>query len=162
MTIRSAPLVALVVIVAAACGASSTRSSMSTGGGPAIVSVQQVDSQTRGHPTVLLFTAQGCASCEADARALQGAAGGRSDVRLVGVDMDGGDAVSSLAGYVRAIGLQSSSFVWTIDGDGTLARRYGITDLSSTVFLDSSGRVRFVNQGPQDAGTYSGQLSQLR
>lgn len=155
-------MVAVAVILVAACGAGSTRSSQSTAGGPGIVSVQQVQAQTRGHPTVLLFTAQGCASCEVDARALLGAAGGRSDVRLVGVDMDGGDAASSLAAYVQAMGLQSSSFVWTIDGDGTLAHRYGITDLSSTVFLDSSGRVTFVNQGPRDAGTYAGQLGQLR
>lgn len=162
MTLRSAPLVAVVAIFVAACGAGSTRSSQSTGGGPTIGSVQQVQAQTRGHRTVLPFTALGCASCEADARALLDAAGGRPDVRLVGVDMDGGDAASSLADYVRRMDLQSSSFVWTIDRDGTLAHRYGIADLSSTVFIDSSGQVTFVNQGPRDAGTYACQLGQLR
>jgi hypothetical protein len=45
--------------------------------------MQQVEARTHGHPTVLLFTAQGCASCVATARALQDAAGGGSEVRLV-------------------------------------------------------------------------------
>ena len=110
----------------------------------------------------MLFTAQGCASCEADARALQDAARGRSDVRLVGVDMTSGDSAWSLAGYVQAIGLQSSRFVWTIDSDGVLTRTYGITSFSSTVLLDSAGQGRVVNQGPVDAGTYVRQLSELR
>lgn len=54
---------------------------------------------------------------------------------------------------MRAIGLQSSGFLWMVDGDSSLVRRYGITSLSSPAFLDSSGQARFVNQGPQDAGT---------
>jgi len=108
-----------------------------------------------------MFTAQGCASCVGEAKALQDAAGGRTDLRLGGVDMDPGDATQALAAYVQAIGLQSSDFIWMVDAAGSLFRRYGITSLSSTVFLDSSGQARFVNRGPQDAGTYSEQLSKL-
>ncbi len=80
----------------------------------------------------------------------------------MGVDIDGSDTAPSLTAYVQAMGLQSSSFLWPIDGDGTLVRRYGISSLSSTVFLDSSGQAKFVNQGPQDASTYSDQLSRLQ
>ena len=158
---RSAPLLVLAVLGVVACG-TSTGPVGRSGTNPAVLSTGQVEAQTQGHPTVLLFTAQGCASCEADARALQGAARGRSDVRLVGVDMSGSDTAQSLAAYVKAIGLESSGFAWTIDSDSTLTNRYGITSLSSTVFLDSSGRARFVNQGPAEAGTYAQQLSELR
>jgi thiol-disulfide isomerase/thioredoxin len=157
---RPVPLLVLAALLLATCGGSSTASSQSASP-PAVLTMQQVEARTHGHPTVLLFTAQDCASCVATARALQDAAGGGSEVRLVGVDIDSSDTQPSLAAYVRAIGLQSSGFVWTIDSDNALARRYGITSLSSTVLLDSSGQARFVNQGPQDASTYAQQLSGL-
>ena len=161
LTTRLVPWLLLATLAVVACGASTTPAGRS-GAQPAILSMEQVRDETRGHATVLLFTAQGCASCAADAQALQAAARGRSDVRLVGVDMTAGDTAQSLAGYVQAIGLQSSGFVWTIDGDGALTRRYGIASLSSTVLLDSAGQGRVVNQGPVDAGTYARQLSELR
>ena len=154
-------MLAVTAVALAACGQTSSPSSQS-GTEPPILSSQQVEAQTRGHPTVLLFTAQGCASCVADARALKDAAGGRPEVRLVGVDIDNSDAPQALAAYVRAIGLQSSGFLWTIDSHNVLARRYAISSLSSTVFLDSSGQAKFVNQGPQDDGTYAQQFSALR
>ena len=157
---RSVPLLALMALGLAACGPSSAASA-SSGAPPTVLTLQQVEARTHGHPTVLLFTAQGCASCVGEARALQEAAGSRTDLRLVGVDMDPGDTTQALAAYVQAIGLQSSGLLWMVDGEGSLVRRYGITSLSSTVFLDSSGQARFVNQGPQDAGTYSDQLSRL-
>lgn len=160
MTKRSALLLAMTAVVLAACGQTLSPSSQS-GTQPTILSSKQVEAQTRGHPTVLLFTAQGCASCVGDARALTDAASGRSEVRLVGVDFDTSDTPQALAAYVQAIGLQSSGLVWTIDRDNALARRYAISSLSSTVFLDSSGQAKFVNQGPQDAGTYAQQLSAL-
>ena len=161
VTTRAVLLAILTTTALAACAGTATSTGRS-GDQPAVVSMKQVEAQTQGHPTVLLFTAQGCASCEADARALLDAARGRSDVRLVGVDMTSSDTAQSLAGYVQAMGLPSGDFMWMIDRDNTLTNRYGITSLSSTVFLDSSGQAKFVNQGPLDAGTYAQQLSRLR
>lgn len=159
MRMRSMLLLALVALALAACGAPS-RSSQAAGQ-PPVLSMTQVEARTQGHPTVLVFTAQGCADCTAEVRALQDAAGSRPDARLVGVDMDPNDTPQALTAYLQAIGLQSSGVIWTIDTNGALVRRYAITSLSSTVFLDSSGHARFVNQGPQDASTYSSQLSGL-
>lgn len=78
----------------------------------------------------------------------------------MGVDLSN-DQPGAFAGYVDAIGLAGSPFRWTVDQDGSLARRFGVVDLNSTVFVDSSGKVRFVNSGPQDTATLSAQLSQL-
>lgn len=119
---RSIPLLALTALALAACSASSAASSPS-GTPPTVLTMQQIEARTQGHPTVLLFTAQGCASCVGDARALQDAAGSRTDLRLVGVDMDPGDTSQLLAAYVQAIGLQSSGFLWMVDGDSSLVRR---------------------------------------
>lgn len=160
MTKRCALTLTVTAAALTACSHSSSPSSQ-TRTPPSILSASQVVAQTRGHPTVLLFTAEGCASCVGDARALKEAAGDRSEVRLVGVDVDTNDTPQAFAVYVLAIGLESSGFLWTIDSDNTLVRRYAISSLSSTVFLDSSGQAKFVNQGPQDAGTYAQQLSAL-
>lgn len=160
MTKQCALILAVTALVLTACGQPSSQSSRA-GTPPSILSASQVVAQTRGHPTVLLFTAQGCASCVGDARALRDAAGDRSEVRLVGVDVDTGDTPRAFAAYVLAIGLESSGFLWMIDSDNALVRRYAISSLSSTVFLDSSGQAKFVNQGPQDAGSYAQQLSAL-
>ena len=157
---KSSVVLVAIAVALTACGPTSSPSSQAATQ-PSILSGKQVEAQTSGHPTVLLFTAQGCASCVADARALSDAAAGRSEVRLVGVDLDTNDSAQTLAAYVQAIGLQSSRFMWMIDSDNALARRYAISSLSSTVFLDSSGQARFVNQGPQDASTYVQQLSAL-
>lgn len=161
MTKRSALLLAATALALTACGHASLPASQA-GTQPPILSGKEVEAQTRGHPTVLLFTARGCASCVGDARALTGAAGDRAEVRLVGVDVDPNDTPQAFAAYVQAIGLQSSGFLWTIDSDSGLMRRYAISSLSSTVLLDSSGQAKFVNQGPQDASTYAQQLSALR
>ena len=85
----------------------------------------------------------------------------KSCVVLVAIAVDTNDTAQTLTAYVQAIGLQSSRFMWMIDSDNALARRYAISSLSSTVFLDSWGQARFVNQGPQDASTYAQQLSAL-
>ena len=158
MTVRLLTL-AIAAMTVAACGATSPAAS-SQPVGPAVVELSSVQGQVEGKPTVYLFTAPGCVSCATQARALADAAQGRPSIHLVGVDLTN-DKPSSFASWVREIGLAGLPFVWTIDRDGSLARRYGIVSLGSTVFVGSDGRVRFVNPGPADPQTLSNQLSQL-
>ncbi len=158
MTIRIFTL-ALAATLTGACGAANSTASSQTAG-PAIVELAAVQRQVEGKPTIYLFTAPGCVSCAGQAQALAGASQSRPKVQLVGVDLTN-DKPSTFAAWVRDIGLAGSPFVWTIDRDGSLAQRYGIASLSSTVFIGSDGRVRFVNQGPADPPTLSNQLSQL-
>jgi thiol-disulfide isomerase/thioredoxin len=158
MTVRFVT-VAIAATLMGACGAANSTVG-SQPAGPAIVDLSSVKSQVEGKPAVYLFTAPGCVSCADQARALANAAQRRPSVRLVGVDLTN-DTRSTFAAWVREIGLSESPFVWTIDSDGSLARRYGIASLSSTVFVGSDGRIRFTNQGPADPPTLSNQLSQL-
>ncbi len=158
MTARLLTL-AIAASMVAACGAASEKAS-SQPVGPAVVELAVVQRQVEGKPTVYLFTAPGCVSCADQAQALAGALHSGSKVQLVGVDLTN-DRPSTFAAWVREIGLAGSPFVWTIDRDASLAQRYGIASLSSTVFIGSDGRVRFVNQGPADPPTLSNQLSQL-
>ena len=149
---------AFLAAFAAACGATSAPAARSAG--PVVLPLASVQRQVAGKPVVYLFTAPGCASCADQAQALATAEHGRASVQLVGVDLIN-DKPVDFASYIRAIGLAGSQFMWTIDKDGSLARLYGIVSLSSSVFIASDGKVRFVNSGPQDPQTLASQLSQL-
>ena len=150
---------AFLAVIASACGAATTAPATRSSG-PVVVPLASVQHQVAGKPVVYLFTAPGCASCADQARALATAAHSRPSVQLVGVDLTN-DNATDFAAYITAIGLADSQFMWTVDQDGSLARRFGIVSLSSSVFISSDGRVRFINSGPQDAQTLSAQLGQL-
>jgi peroxiredoxin len=157
-------LLALLATAAAACGSARTAAPLSAKSpaatGARVIPAASALRQVAGKPVVYLFTAPGCASCAAEAQALASAAHGRPGVQLVGVDLSN-DQPGDFATYVDAIGLGDSPFLWTVDQDGSLARRFGVVNLSSTVFLDGAGKVRFLNPGAVDAPTLSTQLSQL-
>lgn len=150
---------AFLVAFASACGAATT-STAGRAAGPAVLPIASVQEKVAGKPVVYLFTAPGCQSCADQARALATSARDRPSVQLVGVDLTN-NSPSDFAAYVSAIGLAESRFMWTIDTDSALARRYAIVSLSSSVFVSSDGRVRFVNSGAQDEQTLNAQLGEL-
>lgn len=151
---------ALLALTTAACGSTPTTSTSAGARPPKVVPLASVEQKVAGKPVVYLFTAPSCESCAEEARALAAAARGRPSLQLVGVDLTN-DKPADFAAYVTAIGLAQSRFMWTIDQDGALARRFGVLSLSSSVFATSDGQVRFVNSGPQDARTLAVQLGQL-
>lgn len=157
-------LVSLVVLaLTAACGSApdpATTSTKTESSAPQVLPLASVEHDIAGKPVVYLFTAPGCASCADQVQALATAARARSSIQLVGVDLTN-DKPADFAAYVTAIGLAQSRFMWTIDQDGALARRFGVVSLRSSVFVTSDGHVPFVNSGPQDAQTLAAQLSQL-
>jgi len=125
------------------------------------ISLTDLDRQIIGHrAAVLMFTAPGCASCAAEARALSQALGGHPRVQLVGVDMSP-DAPADLAAYLKFIGVADSPFVWMIDSNSAVTNRYQIAALSSTIGIDHSGKVRFSNQGPAEASLLIHQIQAL-
>lgn len=139
--------------------------------GPVVMEASRLEGMVAGKAVVYLFTAPGCTSCVQDVgnvqravaavRSVQGAFGGRSGIQLIGVDVWPQDLPGDFAAYLRAVGLASTPFVWTIDTDGSLARRYSVVALGSTVLVDSRGKVRFLNEGSTDSRTLAQQLSQL-
>lgn len=157
-------VIALVLALVTACGGAGSAPgearSDSLAASPRVLPLSSLERQAAGRPVVYLFTAPGCESCAAEARALATAAQGHPQVQLVGVDLSN-DSPAAFASYVAAVGLADGPFAWTIDQDGSLARRFGIASLSSTVMIDAGGRVRFINHGGRDAPTLSAQLGQL-
>lgn len=129
--------------------------------GPRVVEVTQAQSQVNGKPVAYFFTAPGCSSCVPDVQALQSAAQNRPSVQLVGVDVASQDSPGDFADWLRAQNLTSTRFIWTIDTGNNLVRRFGVSGLGTTVLVDSSGKVRFVNQGTRDSHALEQQLGQL-
>ncbi len=91
--------------------------------------------ETKGEPTVLLFTGALCADCTRQKEIL--------------LDLHHG-----LADGWRLHEVQAVSEVH-------LARRFGVESVPATVVLDSAGRAMAVNYGLVDTGTLSRQLQPL-
>ena len=128
---------------------------------PKVVEVGDAQKQVTGKPVAYFFTAPGCSSCVPDVQALQGAAQSRPTVQLVGVDVSSQDLPADFAAWLGAQGLTSDRFIWTIDTGNNLTKRFGVAGLGTTVLVDSTGKVRFVNQGTTDGQLLARQLGQL-
>ena len=135
--------------------------SSAQGAGPQVVDMAQAERQVSGKAVAYFFTAPGCTSCVPDVETLQRAAQGRPSVQLVGVDVVSQDAPADFASWLQAQGLTSDRFIWTIDSGNKLVTRFRITGLGMTVLVDSTGKVRFVNQYTTDGQLLAGQLDQL-
>jgi cytochrome c biogenesis protein CcmG/thiol:disulfide interchange protein DsbE len=111
-----------------------------------------------GRATLITFWASWCGPCAKEAPALERfsrSAGGRG--RLVAVDWS--DALSGARSFVAKHG-------WTFpvlrDAEGTVGNDYRLTGLPTTFVLDSSGHIRSVLRGPQDASTLAHAMASAR
>lgn len=152
------PALALIAAAVAACGSVSTAAPARTSAATRVIPAASVQREVAGKPAVYLFTSTGCSSCVAAVRAMQSAARDHGGVRFIAVDMFGTDASADISAWLQANDLDSTMVVWTIDKDGTLMRKFGVTSLETSVLVDSSGQVRFVNQGGTDPAVLAKQL----
>jgi cytochrome c biogenesis protein CcmG/thiol:disulfide interchange protein DsbE len=113
------------------------------------VTLQRVLANAHGRATLVTFWASWCAPCALEAPALERFS--QSQVgrgRLIAVDWS--DAPSGARSF---IGRYSWTFPVLRDSEGTVGNDYRLTGLPTTFVLDSSGHIRSVLRGPQDAGT---------
>jgi thiol-disulfide isomerase/thioredoxin len=157
MMLARYPLMIAAAVVLAACGNLADSQSAA----PQVVAMTQVQSQVAGKPVAYLFTAPGCSSCAQEVAALESVSKDYPSVRLVGVDLNSKDSPAQFGGWLRDQGLASGRFLWTIDSYGSLGQRYQVVSLGTTVLVNSSGQVRFVNPGLSQESTFRQQLSQL-
>lgn len=131
--------VAAAVLAAGAVGPEQTRGSSI--GEVRLTTVEgRVVRLPAGRPGALFFSVSSCLSCLPSAEALgevKRKFGGRVDVAWVSIDPS--DPPAILRQRRRAIG--DSPYPFTIDKSGTLAKRFGITALGTTLVYDAQGRV---------------------
>jgi thiol-disulfide isomerase/thioredoxin len=104
-------------------------------------------SRARGRPALITFWASWCGPCAREAAALERfslSPAGRG--RLVGVDWS--DASPGARSFIHR-------YRWTFsnlrDAEGTVGNAYRLIGLPTTFVVDSSGHIRAVLRGPQDA-----------
>lgn len=169
---RSLPLVAALVALALLAltvwmlASRSTRDAAVTSGAPVsrqepaiAFSVTAVDgtvvSSPSAKPTVLLFvTSQGCASCRAQAQALDKLARRASDrATLLGIEMDPSVSSSDLIQFGNDLGVH---YPLASDRDGSLQARFGANALGTVVVLNAAGRVVYHAIDPTVEDMWSG------
>lgn len=93
-----------------------------------------------GRPGALFFTVSSCLSCIPSAQALgelDATLGRQADIVWVGIDPN--DPPSAVRERRRSMG--NPAYPFAIDTSGTLAGRYGVTALGTTVVFDANGRI---------------------
>jgi len=104
-------------------------------------------------PVVVNFFATWCADCRGDMPEIAKAAarsGGR--FTLLGVDCCD-DQPSSVAGFLRQLGVWDAFRNVTYDSDGRIARTYGLLGPPTTAFLDRNHVLRQLVVGPVTAAS---------
>lgn len=92
-----------------------------------------------GRPGAVLFTVSSCLSCIPPAQALADAKRRLSNIDVLLVSMDPNDSPDALRDQRGLIG--DPPYPSAIDSTGTLATRYQVTALATTVIYDANGRI---------------------
>lgn len=102
----------------------------------------------RGTPRLVNFWASWCTPCRQEAPELARYARGPNPAPLVGVATT--DATDDARAFLRR-------YDWTfpnvLDTNGSLARRYDLLGIPTTVIIDADGRIAAVLAGPQTEAT---------
>jgi cytochrome c biogenesis protein CcmG, thiol:disulfide interchange protein DsbE len=109
------------------------------------VTLEQLLTEARGRPALVVFWASWCEPCLREAPALERFyLSPRGRERIVGVDWS--DALSGARSFIRRYG-------WTFpnlrDTDGSVGSAYHLTGLPTTFVLDAHGQIRTTLRGPQ-------------
>lgn len=138
-----------------AAGASSSEAGSATGVSFAPLTVRTVSGTSltvpTNKPTLFYFFTASCSSCVTSAKSV-GAAVAKtgSRVQAVAVDLDPGEPVSVIDGFMQAVGNPPLSVV---RDDGTLLKRLNVDALGLTVVLDKTGRMVYRGVDPSAAQT---------
>ncbi len=103
-------------------------------------------SQFRGQPVILNLWASWCPPCKAEMPSIQSTYSAYKDQGLVvlGLNMAFQDDVNNTRSFTQQAGV---TFPVLLDQDGSVARRYEMRALPTTVFIDRSGVIQDVVVG---------------
>ncbi|ERK73079.1 redoxin family protein [Leifsonia aquatica ATCC 14665] len=102
-------------------------------------------------PALFYFFTASCSSCVTGAKSVgAGVAKAGSGVQAVAVDLDPGEPVNIINGFMQDVGNPPLSVV---RDDGTLLKRFNVDALGLTMVLDKAGRVVYRGVDPSAAQT---------
>jgi peroxiredoxin len=105
----------------------------------------------RGRPVVIRFWADWCRYCEGEMKAIENVYRRYHGRGLQVLAVNAGQDRKSVAAFIRKIGV---SYPALLDEKSAIARRYGVTGLPTTYFVDAGGTVRGKIVGEADEATF--------
>lgn len=95
--------------------------------------------EAAGAPIVIRFWADWCAYCEGEMKMVEGVWRARRERGLRVLAINAGQGRDTAAAFIERLGV---TYPALLDPDSTIARRYGVTGLPTTFFIDARGRVQ--------------------
>ena len=102
----------------------------------------------RGNVVVLFFMAAWCTTCIPEARALNALYEEYGDrgLRILAIDIDPRDTETQLARFRRLAG--NGRYLWARDLAQNVIRTYGVRALDTTIVIDRTGKIAYIDAFP--------------
>ncbi len=97
------------------------------------------DPEAAGQPLVVRFWADWCSFCEGEMKMVEGVWRARRERGLRVFAINAGQSRDTAAAFIERLGV---TYPALLDPDSSIARRYGVTGLPTTFFIDARGRVQ--------------------
>ncbi len=99
----------------------------------------------RGRPLLLNFWATWCKPCRAEMTDIIAAYNAHQDLQVLAINLTDQERMKDVRTFVSELQMP---FPVLLDEKGKVRKSYALRGVPTSVFIDSSGVVRFVNPGP--------------
>jgi cytochrome c biogenesis protein CcmG/thiol:disulfide interchange protein DsbE len=162
---RSAALLAAVVLAVTACSDGTPKSAINIGAAAPAFAGQRLDGGTldlpasaAGKPLVIRFWADWCKFCEGEMKAIESVYQRYRERGLTVVAVNTGQDRKTAEAFMARIGV---SYPALLDEKSAVARSYGVVGLPTTFFVDGQGIVRGKIVGEADEATFERHVKAL-